>query len=119
MKNNAYEIFNQFPQEIQNKVVDTLKAYDKVYVTREDGRWTACTACFVKAGYAPDYKAWIVNISDLYTDDEIIKIHADWSNFCIWWERLTAEQRMELIDKMDKGDEDADWKAFEESRKNK
>ena len=67
MKNNT--LLNTLPAEIQNKIIDRLKAYDDVTVSFEYGEYRFGTV--IKAQYAPDHK--VIGrffAKDIFTDEE-------------------------------------------------
>lgn len=63
--------FNELPQEIQEKVKRTLRAYDKETVWFENGKYTYGIA--LKAKYASDHEyIGTYYAKDIYTEEERI-----------------------------------------------
>lgn len=62
---------NELPNEIQLKIKNTLKAYDKVDVFFENGRYNFGVC--IKKEYAPDHKfIGTYYAKDIFTEDERI-----------------------------------------------
>ena len=67
-------MINNLPQEIQDKVLNTLKAYDKVYITYEYGAYKVSIGVALTATYADDFRViGEVEAQEVYTDDERIE----------------------------------------------
>lgn len=65
------EKLSSLPQEVQERVKNTLKAYDEVDVWYEYGRYTLGTA--LTKTYAPDHRfVGTYRASDVYTEEERI-----------------------------------------------
>lgn len=63
--------FNELPQEIQDQVKLTLRAYDEETVWFENGRYTYGVC--IKSKYAPDHKyIGTYYAKDIYTEEERI-----------------------------------------------
>ena len=63
--------FNELPETIQNKIKDTLKAYDKVDVYYENGEYHF--GLVLKKNYAADHEViGTYYAKDIYTDEERI-----------------------------------------------
>lgn len=113
-------LLNQFPQEIQNRIISTLRIYNEVTVEYEYGRWTAVAATCLKTYYAPDYKVWFVKDTDIYTKEELDTIRKEEREFNIWWsEELNGDERWAIYLRCKAGEEDADWNEFRKWRANK
>lgn len=67
-------ILEQLPVGIQENVKSTLKAYNRVNVTFENGEYGLSAGVMLKQNYAPDYKVlgWI-HADDVYTKEEQIE----------------------------------------------
>lgn len=67
-------IFNTLPKEIQDKVKNTLKAYDEAHVTYENGAYKVSVGVALTATYAPDFKViGTISANEIYTQDERIE----------------------------------------------
>lgn len=63
--------FNELPQEIQDRVKQTLRAYDEETVWFENGRYTY--GVFIQSNYAPDHKyIGTYYAKDIFTEEERI-----------------------------------------------
>lgn len=70
MKNN--ELLNSLPKEVQEDVLNILKAYAEVDITYENGRYHFGST--LKASYAPDHKfIGTILAKDVYTETERIE----------------------------------------------
>lgn len=70
MNNN---MINNLPIDVQEKVKETLKAFDTVNVWFENGSYHVSTACCIKAVYSNDDKfIGTFSAKDIYTDNERI-----------------------------------------------
>lgn len=113
-------LLNQFPQEIQDKIIRTLANYREVTVEYEYGRWTAVPACCLKASYGDDYKVWFVKDTDIYTKEELDIMRKEVREFNNWWsEELNGDERWAIYLRCKAGEEDADWKEFRKYQANK
>ena len=64
--------FEQLPAEVQKEVKEILKAYDRVSVTFENGKYHFGGAC-LKATYASDYEViGDYKDTDIFTEEERI-----------------------------------------------
>ena len=71
MKNFNEIEFNELPEEIKEKALDILKAYDEVSVIFEYGKYNVTTGCCIKSVYAPDHKVCGRYFAkDLYTKEQ-------------------------------------------------
>ncbi len=67
-------IFNTLPKEIQDKVKNTLKAYDEAHITYEYGAYKVSVGVALTATYAPDFKViGTISANEIYTQDERIE----------------------------------------------
>lgn len=65
--------FNELPYEVQNKAKDVLKAYDRVYVTYENGAYNVSAGIALKASYAADHKfIGDYKAKEIFTEEEQI-----------------------------------------------
>lgn len=65
---------NTLPKEVQDKVKNTLKAYDEAHVTYENGDYKVSVGVALTATYAPDFKViGTITAKEVYTDDERIE----------------------------------------------
>lgn len=62
---STVEVFNTFPQEIKNKVINTMGAYSEVSVKRENGVLSVGTCSCISKYYAPDHKVWYFDKKEL------------------------------------------------------
>ncbi len=63
--------FEDLPKDVQDRVKETLKAYDRTYVTYENGKFTESPAIAITATYAPDYQfCGEYRAKDIYTKEE-------------------------------------------------
>jgi hypothetical protein len=63
----------QFPAEVQEDILDTLRAYNEVSVTFHDGRYWVISGHCLLGQYPADYKAYgDFYAKDIYTEDERI-----------------------------------------------
>jgi hypothetical protein len=63
--------FNELPQEVQNKITNTLKAYDKVFVIYEYGEYHVSVGVALKAIYADDHKViGTYHADEIFTPEE-------------------------------------------------
>lgn len=60
----------KYPVEIQEQVKERLGAYSKVYVTRENGKYSVSGGICLTTDYAPDYRVDQFHVSDVLTDEE-------------------------------------------------
>lgn len=71
MKKINNEEFNRLPADVREKCANVLKAYDKVYVSYEYGKYNVSTGVCIKAGYAPDHKFIGCFLADeVFTEEE-------------------------------------------------
>ena len=64
--------FNELPESVQNEIVDTLKVYDSVYVSYENGRYS-CGGISIKKQYAKDHEyIGCFYAKDIFTEEERI-----------------------------------------------
>lgn len=64
------------PVEVQNKIKDTLKAYDSVFVSYENGEYHF--GLYIKKTYAADHKViGTFYAKDIYTEEERILNYVD------------------------------------------
>ena len=77
----------QLPEAIQNKVKNTLKAFNEVSVIFEYGEYTASTGHCLKAKYADDYKVFgTFYVDDIYTLDERTENYMEsFHDYPIWY----------------------------------
>ena len=62
-----------FTEEQQDRVKETLKAYDEVHITYQYGEYHFSTGVALTATYAPDFKAvGSVYADDIFTEEERI-----------------------------------------------
>ena len=63
--------FNKLPQEVQEKIKKTLRAYDEVFVVFEYGKYNVGVGVSLKAHYAPDHEViGTFYAKDIYTPEE-------------------------------------------------
>ena len=63
--------FNELPENVKAEILDTLKAYDEVFVVYEYGKFHVSVGVMLKAEYAPDHKViGTFYARDLYTEKE-------------------------------------------------
>ena len=63
--------FNELPQEVQNQVLQILKAYDGVEVTFKDSNYHLMVASVLKKYYGPDFQfVGLYYAADLYTPEQ-------------------------------------------------
>lgn len=73
------ETLNTLPQETQLHIKNTLKAYDEVFVSYENGRYLLGTC--IKSSYAPDHKTLgTIKASDIYKEVELMENYIN--SFC-------------------------------------
>lgn len=91
--------FKNLPQEVQNKIKSTLRAYDKVNVVFENGCYNVSTGIVITATYAPDhefigeYKA-----KEIFTEEQqIINYMESFLSFPI---NYKGQRNWEIITKM-------------------
>lgn len=68
---------NQYPIEIQNEVKDTLGAYGRCSVIRENGKYSVSTGIMLKTDYAPDHKVEYFNADEVLTPTEKMLAYAN------------------------------------------
>lgn len=68
------KVLEQLPVEWQERVKETLKAFDRVNVVYENGEYSASTGVMLKHSYAPDHKVlgWVY-ADEVFTEDERIE----------------------------------------------
>lgn len=72
------ERFAQLPMDVQDKVKNTLKAYDNAYIIFEYGEYHVSVGIALKAHYAEDHKViGTVNVDDIFTKEEKIINYAE------------------------------------------
>ena len=78
---------NDLPMNVQNKVRNTLKAYDEVTVDFENGDYHVMTGCLLKASYAPDFRSvGTFKAKEVFTEDErTINYVESFHDFPIWY----------------------------------
>lgn len=65
---------NTLPKEVQDKVKNTLKAYDEAHVIFEYGEYHVSVGVALKASYGADHKViGTFKANEIYTDDERIE----------------------------------------------
>lgn len=64
------ELYRTVPANVAMEAMETLEAYNTVYITREYGKYRVTAGLVIKSTYAPDSKVYVVNASDVYTDKE-------------------------------------------------
>lgn len=65
---------NTLPIEVQEKIKNTLKAYDEVHVIYEYGEYHVSVGIALKAHYAPDHKViGTFKANEIFTQDERIE----------------------------------------------
>ena len=73
------EALLQFLKEVYPDIYEgmrnTLKYYDEVHLTYENGRYEYSAGFGIKAKYAPDYRAWPAFDKSFfnYTEEELVK----------------------------------------------
>lgn len=67
----AKERLAELPEEVQKKVKNTLRVYDRVYVSYENGRWSVGEGICIKCHYGNDFKSYGSFTSyEIYTKEE-------------------------------------------------
>lgn len=65
--------FNTLPMSVQTEIKNTLRAYDKVNVTFENGKYRVSTGTCLTKYYADDFKTiGTYTKEEIYTADEMI-----------------------------------------------
>nr|DAH50789.1 MAG TPA: hypothetical protein [Caudoviricetes sp.] len=65
------ESIKQFPVKVQEEILGTLKAYNKVNVCFMCGQWHVSTCCFLLKEYPADFKAFgEISAKDVYSEKE-------------------------------------------------
>jgi hypothetical protein len=64
----------QFPAEVQEQILGTLRAFDEVSITFYGGRYWVVSGHCLMGKYPADYKAYgVYYAKDIYTEDERIQ----------------------------------------------
>lgn len=58
------------PAEIAKNAMETLKAFDEVYITFERGEWKLSTAICIGNEQASDKQFYVVNSKNIYSEKE-------------------------------------------------
>ena len=64
------EDFKLFPEEVQEKVISVLGAYDECNVSYESGKWEVSPNCWIVSKYAKDHKFY----GTFYYDELVDKV---------------------------------------------
>jgi hypothetical protein len=76
----------EFPQEVQEQIYDTLKAYNSVSVLYEYGEWHVSSSDCLKAQYGADFKVYgRIYVDDIYTEEERTQNYIDTFNDYPYW----------------------------------
>ena len=63
---------NQFPEEIQNQIMDTLTAYKSVNIDFSNGKFNVHTGISISTSYPEDFKYYgVIKNSDVYSPEQI------------------------------------------------
>jgi hypothetical protein len=76
-----------FPQDVQTKVLDILKAYNKVTVSYEYGVYNVSTGSCIKAVYGEDHEVYgDFHAEDIYTIEERTENYIEsFHEYPIWY----------------------------------
>ena len=73
MKYLNKEEIEKLPNEVQEEIYHTLKAYNEVNIIYENGGYNVNTYTMISSKYAIDYKfIGVVKKEDIYTEEEMI-----------------------------------------------
>lgn len=82
--NNKYisELKESVPAHIVDEAVETLKAYNEVFITREYGEWKCSTGICFKSNYPEDSLLYIVKAKEVFSKKEmdlnLINVHGEY-----------------------------------------
>lgn len=78
----------EFPANVQESIMETLKAYNQVHVSYEDGNYRVSTAIGIKASYGQDHRyVGTVYSTDVYTLEERTENYIEcFHDYPIWYE---------------------------------
>ena len=94
---------NTLPKEVQEKVKNTLKAYNEVSVIYEDGKYNVITGALIKASYSNDYKVvGRYKASEVFTEEEMIINYVE--EFKDYPSQYKGKRDYSLINSLEKGD---------------
>lgn len=73
MDNAKLQLFKSLPNEVQDKIYDTLGAYDTCNVIFENGEYKVFTASFIISNYPEDFRVvGYFHKDELFTEEEQI-----------------------------------------------
>ena len=77
------EKLNALPKEVQNEVIETLKAWQGCYVDKyDDGRYEISVSCALVSGKLPYKTIAYFNNYEIFTNEEITKYANEVWNGC-------------------------------------
>lgn len=94
---------NTLPSEVQEKVKNTLKAYNEVSVIFEDGRYNVTTGTLIKASYSNDHKViGRYKADEVFTEEEMIINYIE--EFKSYPSQYKGKRDYRFINSLERGD---------------
>lgn len=60
-------MYAKVPATVASEAMETLEAFDCVYITRQNDQWSQHTGIMLQSTYAPDALLYEVHAEDMYT----------------------------------------------------
>lgn len=78
---------NEFPSEVVDKALSTLRCYSEVMISYEYGDYHVSSSCCIKARYGSDHKVFgVVRQTDVYTEAERTQNYIEcFHDYPIWY----------------------------------
>ena len=99
MENLTIDYFHSLPMEVQEKIKDTLEAYDNVYLTFEHGIYWVKTGIMVKSEYSKDHQfIGVFNVNTVFSENDKIVNYVN--NFHSYPTNYNGVKDWELMSKL-------------------
>lgn len=64
------ELYAKVPATVAAEAMETLEAFDRVYITRQNGQWSQHAGIMLQSTYAPDSVLYEVHAGAVYSEKE-------------------------------------------------